>query len=180
MTKKIKGHPAGRIGGIKADKDLTNAEKVIFGLKKQGLTISTAESCTAGGFGHALTRVPGSSIVYKGGVVTYTRETKKQLLNLPDGLMDAGLVTPEITMAMAQAALKIFNTDYAVAVTGNAGPTSDTGGAGVGTVYWAIVSRKGREKIGNYDLFGNRDAVRAKAVTEGLRMLRNFLHLDED
>ncbi len=85
MTPDEAGQPTGRIGP-KADKDLLNAEKTIFWLKERGLTLATAESVTAGGFGMAITRVPGSSKVYKGGVVTYTRETKKQLLGLPDDI----------------------------------------------------------------------------------------------
>ncbi|HDS30980.1 MAG TPA: CinA family protein, partial [Firmicutes bacterium] len=151
-----KGHPTGKVG-IRTDKDLTNAEKVIFTLKARNQTISCAESCTAGGFGYALTRVPGSSIVFKGGVITYTRETKSLLLKLDDGLMDSGLVSPEITLEMAKAVLRLFDTDYSAGVTGNAGPTTDTGGAGVGRVYWAVVDKSGRNIVKTFDLFGNRD-----------------------
>jgi PncC family amidohydrolase len=171
------GQPMGRIGP-KEDKDLTNAEKIIFGLVDKGLTLSTAESVTAGGFGMAVTRVPGSSKVYKGGVVTYTRETKKLLLGLPDQLLDTGLVSPAVTLAMAEKALEIFQTDYAVAVTGNAGPTTDEGGGSVGRIYWAVVSKHGKTVMQDFDLFGNRDAVRCKAVTEGLRVLRNTIEHD--
>jgi PncC family amidohydrolase len=172
------GQPVGRIGP-KEDRDLTNAEKIIFGLAKRELTISTAESVTAGGFGMALTRVPGSSKVYKGGVVTYTRETKKLLLGLPDELLDTGLVSPAITLAMAEKALELFGTDFAAAVTGNAGPTVDEGGSSVGRVYWAVVDAHGRSTVRDFDLFGNRDTVRAKAVTQGLRTVRNFIELGE-
>ncbi|MFH1677013.1 MAG: CinA family protein, partial [bacterium] len=91
----------GRIGP-KSDKDLGNAEKIIFGLKIKNKRIATAESVTAGGFGVALTRVPGSSQVYVGGFVVYNRELKKLLLNIPDSILDAGLVTPELTIEMAK------------------------------------------------------------------------------
>jgi len=168
------GQPTGRTG-IKTDKDLTNAEKIIFGLKKLGKTISSAESMTAGGFGMAVTRVAGSSVVYKGGVVTYTAETKKLLLEIPDELIKTGLVTPAMTLAMAEKALALFKTDVAVAVTGNAGPSSNDSSAGVGTVYWAVVDNNGRSEICDYDIFGGRDDVRTKAVTEGLRVVRNFI-----
>jgi PncC family amidohydrolase len=172
------GKPTGRTG-LKSDRDLTNAEKIIFGLKKRGMTIATAESMTAGGFGMALTRVSGSSLVYKGGVIVYTRETKKLLLGLPDEILDTGLVTPATTLAMAEKALEIFSVDFGVAVTGNAGPTSDEGDAGVGRVYWAVVDKGGREVVETFNIFGNRDAVRTKAITHGLRVVRDFLETED-
>jgi len=173
------GQPTGRIG-VKEDKDLTNAEKIVFGLLRSGKTVCTAESMTAGGLGYAITRVPGSSRVYMGGVVTYTRGTKKLLLGMPDDLLDTGLVTPAMTLAMAEKALDLFKTNYAVAVTGNAGPISNDQSAGVGRVYCAVVSAGGRSQVRDFDLFGNRDAVREKAVTQGLRMLRNFIESTEE
>ncbi len=168
------GQPLGRIGP-KADKDLTNAEKIIYGLKKLGMTVCSAESMTAGGMGYALTRVPGSSSVYMGGVAVYTPETKKLLLNIPDELLDTGTVTPAMTLALAEKAIELFKTDFSVAVTGNAGPTREDENAGVGTVYWAAVYKDGRNSVENFNIFGGRDDVRAKAVTEGLRMFRNFI-----
>lgn len=172
------GQPMGRIGP-KEDKDLTNAEKIIFGLAERELTVATAESVTGGGFGMALTRVPGSSKVYKGGVVTYTREAKKLLLGLPDQLLETGLVSPAVTLAMAEKTIEFFQTDYAVAVTGNAGPGVNEGGGSVGRIYWVVVSKHGKDVMQDFDLFGNRDAVRSKAVTEGLRVLRNAIERDE-
>jgi PncC family amidohydrolase len=174
MPEKYVGTSSGRIGP-KSDKDLTNAEKIIFSLIAWKKSISTAESVTAGGFSEALTRVPGASRTYVGGLITYTRQTKKQLLNIPDEILDKGLVTPEITIEMAKRTREFFNTDYAVACTGNAGPTSDAGNASVGRVYFAIVSREGKEEAQSFDFFGNRDAVREKSITDGLRMVRNFM-----
>jgi len=178
MTPEEAGKHVGRIGP-KSDKDLTNAEKIIYGLKKLGQTISSAESMTAGGMGYALTRVSGSSSVYKGGVAVYTRETKKLLLNIPDDLLETGTVTPAMTLTLAEKAMDLFKTDYAIAVTGNAGPTRDDEHAGVGTVYWAVVHRDGKNSVEKFDIFGGRDDVRSKAVTEGLRVLRNFIDLIE-
>ena len=174
MTPVKKGKTVGRTG-LKSDRDLTNAEKIIYGLKNRGMTIATAESMTAGSFGHALTRVPGSSSVYKGGVIVYTKELKKQLLGIPDELLNKGLVTPEITLEMANRTLDCFNVDYAVAVTGNAGPSTDEGCGGVGEVYWAIVDCTGRSEVFEHHIFGNRDAVRKKATGFGLRNFRDFL-----
>ena len=164
----------GRIGP-KSDKDLTNAEKVIFALLASKRSIATAESMTAGGYGYALTRVPGSSRAYMGGLITYTREWKQKLLGIPDEICDRGMVTPEITLEMARRVREKFGTYYGVGVTGNAGPTSDQGSASVGRVYWAVADERGVEAVQEFDFFGNRDAVREKAVTDGLRMLRNFI-----
>lgn len=174
MINENAGQPVKRIGP-KTDIDLTNAEKIFFACLNRKLTISVAESMTAGGFCYALTRVPGSSRVFCGGLVTYTRETKQSLLGLSDEICDKGLVTPEITLEMARLVRKKFNTSYGIAVTGNAGPTADTGGASIGRVYWAVADWNGVERISEHDFFGNRDEVRAKAVTAGLRVFRNFL-----
>ncbi|MCX6647112.1 MAG: CinA family protein [bacterium] len=173
-----KGKPTGRTG-LKSDRDLTNAEKIIYGLIDRKMTVATAESITAGGFGQALTRVPGSSRVYKGGVIVYTKELKKQLLGITDELLNKGLVTPELSLEMARRTLDLFNVDYAVGVTGNAGPTTDEGGGGVGEVYWAVCNASGKSEIFEYHLFGNRDEVRMKAVANGLRNLRDFMDSDD-
>jgi PncC family amidohydrolase len=174
MEMEEKGKPVGRIGPSH-DKDRTNAEKVIFSAIASGKSIASAESVTAGGFGYALTRVPGSSRVYLGGLVTYTREAKQRFLKIPDEMCDRGMVTSELTLEMAKRVRGLFSSEYGIAVTGNAGPTSDAGGASVGRVYWAVVDKTGAERVQEFDFFGNRDEVRAKAVTAGLRMLRNFI-----
>jgi PncC family amidohydrolase len=168
------GKPVGRIGP-KTDRDRTNAEKIIFTLIASGRTVAAAESMTAGGFGYALTRVPGSSKVFVGGVVVYTRAVKQMLLGIPDEICDRGMVTQEMALELARRAMSKFGTWYGVGVTGNAGPTSDAGKASVGRVYWAAVDKFGNEKIEEFDFFGSRDDVRTKAVTAGLRLLRNFI-----
>lgn len=178
MTHDQHGKPTGRTG-LKSDHDVTNAEKIIYGFIDRKMTIATAESITAGGFGQALTRVPGSSRVYKGGVIVYTKELKKQLLGIPDELLKKGLVTPELTLEIAKRTLDIFNVDYAIASTGNAGPTTDEGGGGVGEVYWAVCNAAGRSEVFEHHLFGNRDEVRKKAVSNGLRNLRDFMDADD-
>jgi nicotinamide-nucleotide amidase len=174
MKDSVAGQPVGRIGP-KSDVDLTNAEKIIFSLIANNRSIATAESVTAGGFSHALTRVPGSSRTFVGGFITYTREWKQKLLGIPDEVCNKGLVTPEITLEMARRVRLKFSTYYGFGITGNAGPTSDAGNASVGRVYIAIVDEKGVEAVQEHDFFGNRDAVREKAATDGLRMLRNFI-----
>lgn len=174
MEQEMKGQATFRTG-LKSDRDLANAEKIIYGLRARKKTLASAESMTAGAFGHAITRVTGSSLVYKGGVIVYTKELKKRLLGLPDDLLDKGLVTPEITIEIARKTLEIFNVNFAVAVTGNAGPTSNDSSAGVGQVYWAIVENTGRHEITDHNIFGNRDDVRRKAIGFGLCLVRDFI-----
>ena len=94
---------------------------VIFAL--QGKTLATAESCTGGGIGAALTAVPGSSKVYKGGIISYTSDVKIKALGVkPDLLSAEGAVSAKVAEAMAIGVRKVLNTDIAVSVTGLAGP----------------------------------------------------------
>ena len=168
------GQSSGRIGP-KTDRDLTNAEKIIFTLRDLGKTVSTAESVTAGGISYGLTRVPGSSKVFRGGVAAYTRDVKLGILGIQHQTLEMGLTTPIVTKALAEAALRIFKSDIALGITGNAGPATDEGPGHVGEIHVCVIDNKGNivEKTANFA--GNRDDVRDKSVTEGLRLLRNFV-----
>ena len=102
----------------------------------QGKTLATAESCTGGGIGAVLTSVPGSSAVYKGGIISYTNQIKQKLLHVPsDLLIDRGAVSSEVAQAMAKGARSQLDSDIAVSVTGLAGPGGDDFGNPVGTVF---------------------------------------------
>ena len=100
------------------------SSKVIEILK--GKTLATAESCTGGGIGAALTAVPGSSAVYKGGVVSYTNDVKMGVLGVPTEWIEKyGAVSPWVAMEMASGVRGLLHTDVAVSVTGLAGPGGD-------------------------------------------------------
>ena len=102
----------------------------------KGKTLVTAESCTGGGIGAALTSIPGSSEVYKGGIISYTNEVKIKLLGVDTELLDReGAVSASVAQAMACGARVALVADVAVSVTGLAGPSGDDFGNPVGTVF---------------------------------------------
>ena len=104
--------------------------------KLQGRTLVSAESCTGGGIGAALTAVPGSSEVYKGGIISYTNWVKANVLHVPQALLDTvGAVSAPVAEAMAKGAREVLQADVAVSVTGLAGPGGDEYGNPVGTVF---------------------------------------------
>ena len=100
-----------------------------------GKTLVTAESCTGGGIGAALTAIPGSSAIYKGGVICYTNWVKTNVLGVSEELLDAvGPVSAPVAEAMAKGVQEYLQADAAISVTGLAGPGGDDYGNPVGTV----------------------------------------------
>lgn len=136
-----------------------------------GKTLVTAESCTGGGIGQALTAVPGSSEVYKGGVISYTNWVKHRVLGVSQEILDAyGAVSASVAEAMAQGIRQVLQADVAISVTGLAGPGGDEFGNPVGTVFIgyadeaAVISRE-------FHFSGNRDAVREQAIQAALALI---------
>ena len=137
----------------------------------QGQTLVTAESCTGGGIGAALTAVPGSSAVFKGGVISYTNDVKSGVLNVDSDILDrVGAVSAPVAEAMAIGVRKLLNADIAVSVTGLAGPDGDQYGNPVGTVYIGYADADGAisEK---YVFSGDRDSVRSQAIAAALKLV---------
>lgn len=136
-----------------------------------GKTLATAESCTGGGIGAALTAVPGSSSVYKGGIISYCNEIKHCLLQVPLEKLDRfGAVSAPVAEAMAVGARKALHTDVAVSVTGLAGPGGDEFGNPVGTVFLGYADEKtvfSRE----YHFSGDRNYVREQAAKYALLLI---------
>ena len=137
----------------------------------KGKTLATAESCTGGMIGAALTAVSGSSSVYKGGIVCYTNQVKSELLGVSTKLLESvGAVSGLVAEAMAVGARKALKADVAVSVTGLAGPGGDEYGNPVGTVY--IGYTDGVHTLTNHFLFsGSREQVRCQAVEAALKMI---------
>lgn len=136
-----------------------------------GKTLVTAESCTGGGIGAALTAVPGSSAVYKGGIISYTNWVKHTLLGVDQKLLDTlGAVSAPVAEAMAAGARKVLRADIAVSVTGLAGPGGDEFGNPVGLVF--IGYSDCRKTLSRRFLFpGDREAVRQNACREALKLV---------
>lgn len=140
-------------------------------LALQGKTLATAESCTGGLIGGALTGVSGSSKVYKGGVISYWSEIKEQLLSVDgDALANIGPVSAPVAEAMALGARKLLQADIAVSVTGLAGPDGDEFGNPVGLVFLGYADDK-QTVTRKFHFSGDRDAVRKQAVDAALRLI---------
>ena len=148
---------------------MTTASKVIARL--QGKTLVTAESLTGGGIGAALTAVPGASAVFKGGVISYVDEVKSQVLGVPAEVLETcGAVSAPTAEAMASGVRKLLNADYAISVTGLAGPTGDEFGHEVGTVFIGYADQNG-VSAGEYHFSGDRDAVRQQTIEAALKLI---------
>ena len=136
-----------------------------------GKTLVTAESLTGGGIGAALTAVPGSSAVYKGGIISYTNWVKETILGVSRETLEIhGAVSLQTAEEMAVGARKLLQADVAVAVTGLAGPGGDDDGNPVGTVCigfcneWESFAMK-------YHFAGNREAVRNQTIRAALELV---------
>ena len=139
--------------------------------KLNGKTLVTAESCTGGGIGAALTAVPGSSAVYKGGVVSYTDKVKKTVLGVDGELLNQyGAVSAPVAQAMAAGVRQLISASIAVSVTGLAGPGGDKFGNPVGTVFIGFES-DGLSIVKQYRFSGDRESVRRQAVEEALKLI---------
>ena len=140
----------------------------------EGKTLATAESCTGGGIGAALTAIPGSSAVYKGGIISYTNQVKEHLLGVSADVLEAhGAVSAPVARAMAEGARKALTADVAVSVTGLAGPGGDDYGNPVGTVFLGYSDESVTlAKECHFD--GDREAVRNAAIREALSLILEY------
>ncbi|MFV5695621.1 CinA family nicotinamide mononucleotide deamidase-related protein [Flavobacterium sp. LB3P122] len=141
-------------------------------LTKQNKTISTAESCTGGKIAEVLTSVSGSSQYFKGSVVSYATEVKTNVLGIPESLIkEHSVVSREVVSAMALSVQKMMKTDYAIATTGNAGPSKGDSDAEIGSVFIALATPS--EVIVEEFNFGQpREKVIDRAVIKSLELLQ--------
>jgi nicotinamide-nucleotide amidase len=141
-------------------------------LTKQNKTIATAESCTGGKIAESFTANAGASRYFKGSIVSYATESKVNVLKIDKSLIDEhSVVSGQVAEAMAISVLQLFDTDYAIATTGNAGPTKGDSNVEVGTVFIAIATKNAvySEEFS----FGNhRTRVIQKAVNKSFEMLQ--------
>jgi PncC family amidohydrolase len=138
--------------------------------------VATAESCTAGLLAARLTERPGSSAYVMGGLVAYSNEAKVDLLGVDPGLIEEhGAVSEPVADAMAEGALRRFDADTAVAVTGIAGPGGGTEEKPVGTVCWSVKLADGRGITRTVRLPGDRTDIRDRSTTVAMHLLRRVL-----
>ena len=138
---------------------------------EKGLTLTVAESCTGGGFGKEITSVPGASTVFKGGVICYSDDVKRDLLGVPAVVLESeGAVSAACAESMVTGVRKLFHADLAVAITGIAGPSGATKEKPVGLVYICAATEEALLSKGL--LFeGGRESIREQAVDAALAML---------
>lgn len=140
----------------------------------QGKTLVTAESLTGGGIGAALTAVPGSSAVYKGGVISYTNEVKEAVLQVPHSILERyGAVSQWTAGYMAKGIRELLKADAAISVTGLAGPGGDDFGNPVGTVFIGYEDSQ-RSVVNHYVFTGSREEVRNQTIEAALQMVLKY------
>ena len=155
--------------------DQTLAGAVVAALAERGLSLTTAESCTGGLLAGAITSVPGSSAVFREGVVTYADEAKTARLDVPAELLaEHGAVSEPVALAMARGARARAQADLAVAISGVAGPDGGTPDKPVGTVVIAVCDARGERAL-TFRWKGTRDELRARSVSVALDLVRRRL-----
>ncbi len=156
---------------IFAENDQPLAEVVLGLLRVREQTVATVESCTGGLVGGMVTEIPGSSDVYAGGWVTYTNEMKTSQVGVhPDVFEQHGAVSQECCRAMAEGGRERSGADYAISVTGIAGPSGGSDEKPVGTV-WIGLATPGGTRAEHFRIMGDRDMVRQRSATAALAML---------
>lgn len=154
------------------DDDETLEEFVAKLLTTKQMTLATAESCTGGRIAQKITAMSGASAYFKGGVVSYATETKINVLHVPKALIDKhSVVSAEVAKAMAKNVKELLKTDFAVATTGNAGPTKGDSDAEIGTVFIAIATPN--EVLVDKFMMGNqRTRIVQKTVNKAFELLQ--------
>ena len=153
--------------------NILTEQRLLLQLRQCGLTFAAAESCTGGLIAKRITDLSGASAVFRGGVVSYTNEVKRDVLGVPQELLDEhGAVSAPVAQAMAEGALRITGADLAVSVTGVAGPDRDDRGNEVGTVYFGIASTGGSRSL-KMHFQGDRSTIRQLAADHAFTLLYN-------
>ncbi len=151
-------------------------EKLFQALKESSKTLALAESCTGGLIGHRITNLPGSSDFFMGSAVCYSNEAKTRLIGVPEAtLKKHGAVSTEVAIAMAKGARKKFRADFALGITGIAGPAGGTVKKPVGLVYIAAASHNECICL-QYEFTGDRTSIKKQASTKALHLLTEFIY----
>ena len=148
------------------------SERIGQALNARGATVTTAESCTGGWVAKVITDIAGSSAWFERGFVTYSNEAKSQMIGVkPATLEQYGAVSEPVVVEMAIGAIKAARADYAISISGIAGPDGGTASKPVGTVWFGFASAAG-EGITRCECFsGDRENVRRQATAYALQTL---------
>jgi nicotinamide-nucleotide amidase len=143
--------------------------------KEQGKTLVTAESCTGGKIANLITEIPGASEFFKGSTITYATDSKVVILGIDPSIIDQySVVSAEVAEAMAVAAKRKFKSDYAVATTGNAGPSKGDSDASVGTVFIGVATETKSFAL-KFMMGNHRERVIQKTVNKSFELLQKEL-----
>ena len=156
--------------------NVENVRKIVEALKARGEIFCTAESCTGGQISKTVTDLAGVSAVFCGGIVSYSNEIKEALLGVCHKTLEKyGAVSEQTAAEMATGAIKALGADFAVAVTGIAGPDGGSEKKPVGLVYIACADKKGNVTAAKNLFSGDRKSVRDKTTETALQMLADFV-----
>ena len=165
------------IGDIIVGFDEDETIEVVVGklLATQGKTLATAESCTGGKIAQMITSVAGASGYFKGSIVSYSNTAKVDVLGIsPELIAQHDVVSAEVAQAMAVNTKRLLQADYAIATTGNAGPTSEPGKAEVGVVFIALATPE-TVLVSEFNFGQPREKVIDRAVNKALEMLQQAI-----
>ena len=158
-------------GGMGKGGEKTAAVRLVEACRARGVTLAAAESCTGGLVAARITAVPGASAVFLGGVVSYANAVKRDLLGVPQDVLErVGAVSPECAEALARGVRERLKADIAVSVTGVAGPGGGTPQKPVGLVFLGVATASG-VRVERCRFAGDRGAVRDQAVERALELL---------
>ena len=147
------------------------AEKMVAEFSSRGLVCAVAESCTGGAVGSAIVSVSGASAVFAGGVISYSNDVKREVLHVSASTLERhGAVSSETACEMASGARELMNADFAVSVTGIAGPGGGSAEKPVGLVWFGLAGKNG-VRAERMVFSGDRAEVRGAAVEHALEML---------
>ena len=155
------------------DHELMQLSEIVgLALKQRGATITTAESCTGGWVAKAITDIAGSSAWFERGFVTYSNEAKAQMIGVREPTLEQhGAVSEPVVVEMAIGALRAARADYAISVSGVAGPDGGSVEKPVGTVWFGVASVSGQGVTRRECFAGDREAVRRQATAYALNLL---------
>ena len=155
------------------DKDMTELQKLLLDNNK---SITTAESCTGGLIASMITKMSGSSNIFNGAIITYSNKIKNQELNVKNETLETfGAVSIEVVNEMLDGVIKKFNADFAIAISGIAGPTGETKNKPVGTVVIGINDSNNHKIVNMYHFKGSREEVQIQAAKTSLKEISKFI-----
>lgn len=147
-----------------------NMQELFDLLKRRNLVLVTAESCTGGAIAKTITDMAGASSIFERGFVTYTNQSKIEMLGVPESMLqEHGAVSAQVAQSMAEGSLKNSHGDIAVSCTGIAGPDGGTNAKPVGLVYIGVAIKNAPAKSFEHHFEGDRNAVRVQTVEVALK-----------